>query len=290
MPTTKKSPATYQSQYATMFDRAKIKPGLVDDVDAICNRILKHKADYEAIAKKVAVPWYLISVFHYRESNLDFSAHLHNGDPLTARTVHVPAGRPTTGAPPFTFVASAIDALEHDGFVDIGDEPVGKLLYLIENFNGAGYRNRGVPSPYLWSFTDQYEAGKYVADGRYDADAVDKQCGIAPILLRLYERKEIELRGFSVPVTFKGKESSIAAFLLRGNSFIGARTLSTANHCTLTTVTESPFVLRMGTDGGRRTQDFPAMNLSGVGYIDASDACAFLSLSIALNAGVLNVG
>jgi lysozyme family protein len=42
-----------------------------------------------------------------------------------------------------------------------------------------------VPSPYLCSFTDQYSRGKYVADGKYDAAAVSKQCGAAALMKQL---------------------------------------------------------------------------------------------------------
>jgi len=38
-----------------------------------------------------------------------FKLHLHNGDPLTARTVNVPKGRPKTGQPPFAWGISAKD-------------------------------------------------------------------------------------------------------------------------------------------------------------------------------------
>jgi len=34
------------------------------------------------------------------------------------------------------------------------------------------------PSPYVWSGTDQYNRGKYIADGHYDPHAIDKQLGM----------------------------------------------------------------------------------------------------------------
>ena len=45
-----------------------------------------------------------------------------------------------------------------------------------------GYKKKGVPNPYLWSFTTEYIKGKYVADGRYDPNAVSKQPGVAAIM------------------------------------------------------------------------------------------------------------
>ena len=55
--------------------------------------------------------------------------------------------------------------------------------------NGFGYRrfHSGVLSPYLWSYSNHYTSGKYVADGTFDPDAVSKQCGSAVILRRMAE-------------------------------------------------------------------------------------------------------
>src|SRR5690606_14680775 len=60
-------------------------------------------------------------------------------------------------------------------------------LDILERYNGLGYRNKGLPSPYLWAGTDQYVKGKYVADGKFDPNHVDRQLGVAPILMKLRE-------------------------------------------------------------------------------------------------------
>lgn len=59
-----------------------------------------------------------------------------------------------------------------------------KGLWLAERFNGLGYRIERIKinSPYLWSGTDMYSSGKYVEDGKYRGDVVDKQAGIAAVL------------------------------------------------------------------------------------------------------------
>jgi len=56
--------------------------------------------------------------------------------------------------------------------------------FKLEGFNGFGYRTRHpeVLIPYLWSFTNHYQKGKFVADGKFDPNAVSKQCGAAAIL------------------------------------------------------------------------------------------------------------
>jgi hypothetical protein len=63
----------------------------------------------------------------------------------------------------------------------------------LEGYNGWGYRNHhpAVKSPYLWSGSNHYRAGKYVADGTWSDTAVSSQCGAATLLRRLAERGEL---------------------------------------------------------------------------------------------------
>ena len=56
-----------------------------------------------------------------------------------------------------------------------------------------GYRLKALPSPYLWSFTDRYISGKYVADHQFDPDAVSKQIGAATVLKRLQEQRVVDI-------------------------------------------------------------------------------------------------
>jgi lysozyme family protein len=121
------------------------------------------------------------------ECGFDFSAHLHNGDPLTARTIQVPKGRPAAGTPPFTWRESAVDALTMKKLDRVQDWSAPSMLHLLERYNGLGYRKRGLPSPYLWSFSNHYEKGKFVKDGVYDPNAVSKQCGAAVMLRAVLE-------------------------------------------------------------------------------------------------------
>jgi len=55
----------------------------------------------------------------------------------------------------------------------------------IQTANGLGYAARHLPSPYIWSGTDQYRSGKYVRDGVYDPSVVDSQLGCAGLLLSM---------------------------------------------------------------------------------------------------------
>ena len=83
------------------------------------------------------VPWQIIGIIHVLESNGDFTTHLHNGDPLTDRTVSVPKGRPDDGEPLFNWKASALDAVR---FADLDSDldiyaTAGGTLYLLEAYN-----------------------------------------------------------------------------------------------------------------------------------------------------------
>jgi lysozyme family protein len=149
------------------------------------NRIHENQSRYEQVEGSCGVPWQVIAALHHREASGSFKCHLHNGDPLTARTVHVPSGRPAIGQPPFSWEYSAADALNMKHLRDVNWKDLDAVLDAIERYNGLGYRHKGLPSPYLWAGTDVYHSGKYVADGHYDPLTVDMQPGCVGILKNL---------------------------------------------------------------------------------------------------------
>lgn len=167
---------------ALFWAACKILPEREPAVRAVCAKILANKERYIAVSKVTKVPWQIIGCIHNLECGLRFDRHMHCGDPLTARTVRVPAGRPKTGNPPFTWEESAIDALSNTG---VSEWNIKNSLYFLEAYNGFGYRNRGVVSPYLFSFTDAYKCGKYTSDGVYSPEAVSQQVGAVAILIGL---------------------------------------------------------------------------------------------------------
>ncbi len=182
-----------RDEYQQLFDTCVVAASHTQEIESAATKIAASKPRYSAVADPLAIPWYVVGLIHCMEASLSFKTHLHNGDPLTAKTVHVPKGRPD-GNPPFTWEVSATDALKLDGFDKVAEWSLPSTLYNIEKFNGFGYRSRGINTPYLWSFSNHYAAGKFVSDGVFSATAVSNQTGAAVILRRLVERGDVTLQ------------------------------------------------------------------------------------------------
>ena len=193
-------------EYRQLFSTCIINQAKASLVEAGLKKILDNKSRYQSAGSALGIPWYFIAVIHNMESSLNFNCHLHNGDPLTARTIHVPAGRPPQGNPPYAWEESATDSLRFQRLDQRMDWSLPGLLFKLEAYNGFGYRTKHpeVLSPYLWSFSNHYTSGKFVADGRWSDTAVSNQCGAAVLLRRLAERQEIIFS--NEPVTVKVEE------------------------------------------------------------------------------------
>lgn len=176
-----------KKEYQQLFDSCQIHPQNIPAVDANIAKITPNQARYQAVGEPLKIPWYFVAIIHCMESSLKFDRHLHNGDPLTARTVHVPKNRPIAGNPPFTWEQSATDALIFDGVNTLTGWSVPDTLFAIERYNGFGYRihQPAVLTPYLWGFSNHYIKGKFTADGSFSKVAISKQCGAAVLLKRL---------------------------------------------------------------------------------------------------------
>lgn len=176
-------------EYHQLFNTCVIPQKNYPAVDACVDKIVANRHRYEAVSGRTGVPWYFIGILHNMECSGRFDQHLHNGDPLTARTVRVPAGFPKSGKPPFAWEDSAEDSLRLKKLESWTDWSIPAMLYKMEEYNGFGYRRRGIYSPYLWSFSNHYSRGKFVKDGIFDPNAVSKQIGGAVILRRMSERQ-----------------------------------------------------------------------------------------------------
>lgn len=197
--------AGIQNEYQRLFDTMQVRAGWAAQMDGAANFIERGRTRYQAIERATGVPWFFVGLVHFMEAGGKrdpFTRHLHNGDPLTARTVNVPRGRPVAGNPPFTWEQSATDALRYMDSASPawrntrGNWTLPAMLYKLEAYNGFGYRTlaRPINSPYLWSGSNHYTRGKYTFDGRYDPNAISKQPGTAVILYRLLERQNLLAR------------------------------------------------------------------------------------------------
>ncbi|MCC2981222.1 hypothetical protein [Sphingomonas sp. IC4-52] len=177
--------AALRANYEALWAGCRVRTEKRSEVAWYRAKLLAGRARYEAVAAAVEAPWWFIGIVHGLEGSFSFSSHLHNGDPLTAQTVQVPAGRPKVWLPPSDWESSAVDAITMDRHAHQKDWSVARSLHRFEGFNGYGYYARGINSPYLWSFSNHYEKGKFVRDGKYDPNAVSRQCGAAVMLKAL---------------------------------------------------------------------------------------------------------
>lgn len=165
------------------WNAANILPEWTRILDTVAHRLVNSKQRYVTVALKTGVPWPVIAVIHQRESSQSWAASIAQGDPWNHVSIHVPRGR----GPFKSWEEAAIDALANCApyLARWHDWSIGGTLTRLEQFNGTGYASMGRPSPYLWSGTDQYHSGKYVADHHYDPNAVDHQTGCAGLLARM---------------------------------------------------------------------------------------------------------
>ena len=173
----------HAAEYHDQWQRMVVAPDRVATVDTLARKLLANKARYKAAVMGTTVPWWFIAPIHERESSCNFSANIHNGQPLGQVTTLEPKGR----GPFSSFEASVADWIRLKALDKIANWPVERVAYQDELNNGMGYRNKGVPSAYLWSFSNIYTGGKYVADHVWSAVAVDKQCGTMPLLKKIME-------------------------------------------------------------------------------------------------------
>lgn len=177
--------ALRKDDYEALYASQRVRKAHEGEVAWIVGRLNRRRDRYAAVGDPLDIPWWFVGILHALEASLNFGTHLHNGDPLSARTVQVPKGRPATGAPPFSWETSARDALQLKRLANLPQWGVADALYRFEGYNGWGYFYRSLPSPYLWSFSQHYTRGKFVRDHTFDPAAVSRQCGAAVLMKAL---------------------------------------------------------------------------------------------------------
>ena len=176
-----------KEEYQRLWDAAVIPESCRGHVASRAARATAFRIRYEHVARTLGMPWQVVAAIAELESGQRFDRHLHNGDALSARTIHVPTGRPASGEPPFTWEVSAIDALMMGRAYKVVSWSIPEALHFLEGYNGWGYRDYHpqVLSPYLWSMTNLYIHGKYVSDGIWSDAAISAQVGAVAMLRAL---------------------------------------------------------------------------------------------------------
>lgn len=181
-------------EYGRILASAKLNEATKKSVLKTCDAIYANKSRYKKVQELTGCPWHVVGAIHLLESSLSFKGVLHNGEKIIGtgkKTKLVPAGR----GPFFSWETAAVDALR-SRTEEIKEWGVEETLGFLERYNGLGYKKRGIPSPYLWSYTNKYTKGKYVADGKWDPYAVSKQIGACAIFLGFVE-KGVHLEGLT---------------------------------------------------------------------------------------------
>jgi lysozyme family protein len=181
-----------------------IKADRIHEFDRTAARLCAQDAKprYEGVTARLTeggfqpVPWWFIAIVSEREYGGPprWDRQLGQGDPLHQVSHNDPAGRgpfldhpgdTTPGNDAWTrcCLDALIDCAPHAA--KWTDWSPGGTLTIWEEYNGLGYAARGVPSAYVWSGSDQYESGKFIADHVYRRGVVDVQEGCAPLLSRM---------------------------------------------------------------------------------------------------------
>lgn len=174
----------YGPEYQKLWDTMRIIRDAAE-LHRVSEKIKKYQDVYKKAVEGTKIPWQFIAVIHLREAGESdigkWKGVLHNGEKIVGtgrKTTLVPKGR----GPFATWEAAVKDAIRIKGFDKIVDWPIARVLWALEPYNGYGYRNKGLRSPYLWASTNHQQPGKYVSDGVFNPNVVDSQIGCAALL------------------------------------------------------------------------------------------------------------
>lgn len=164
-----------------LWEKATLAPHASAELSDAISAIIANESRYLSVSKIIGVPTWVIGALHYRESSFDFKTWLANGDPLTGKTVHMPVGL----GPASSWEEGAVISLKHEGWGPGMQWDLANALIHCRDYNGKGYDNRGIESPYIWASTNQYKSGLFTSDGHFDPNKVDHRLGVAAIAIGL---------------------------------------------------------------------------------------------------------
>lgn len=178
-----KKASEYHNPYKEDYEKLWSTMILVKDITPYMTKIINNRELYMSASRHCwehykSVPWQVIAILHLMEAGCNPNRQVLNGEYWDRRTKYVPKGL----GPWNSFEDSCHANFRLENKIPPEWE-LPNILYYFEAHNGFGYRKyRNINSPYLWSFTNHYVKGKYVADGSYNEDAISEQPGVAAIL------------------------------------------------------------------------------------------------------------
>lgn len=173
--------------YSDLWLSQVVLPDWKDDIERAVARMDACREMYIEVAKKTKIAWGFFACTHWLEASCDPERQILNGQRYDRITTIVPEGK----GPFKSWEDAALYGVQWHGLEPSELDTLQELLRHLEAWNGFGYRNIGVNSPYLWSGTQHgVGVGKYVRDHVYDKNAVSGQVGCAPLLKALIEKYE----------------------------------------------------------------------------------------------------
>lgn len=176
------------AEYAALLPQMRIVPNRRREFDATAKRLVGYwrAGRYESVPEDTGIPAPFIMASFEREASSNFLLSPAQGDRWDRPSVNVPAHR----GPFLSWRAAALDAYHLNKLDAVGAEhwTWGLACFYGELFNGFGYRDwHHMRSPYLWGGTTLQQPGKYVSDGRFDANHFDQQLGVVPMMMAICE-------------------------------------------------------------------------------------------------------
>jgi len=165
-------------------------------MSSIITSIKSNWPDYETVHAQTGVPSHVVACMDYREGGFSRASWLANGDPLfnsdgeAIETSHVPKGL----GPAKSWCDAAVISLKYQNLDKIGNWDLCHALYVLEAWNGFGYANHGINTPYLWSKTQFYKGGLYSSDGVLNYNAFDYNFGCVPIFQEMRDKLGVDLK------------------------------------------------------------------------------------------------
>ena len=178
------------------------------EAEKLADKILASLTRYEDIVKGTGVPVEWVYLAHAMEASCDFTKQIFNGAKFDKP---VAAGASIYG-PWTSWEDSVRDAISYGKLSLIKNWNFETLFGELEEWNGWGYAYKGKNSPYICSGLESGQGvGKFVADGKYDPNAVSQQPG-AMLILHMFRARntvptKVVLHPTDVTISFTTKNS-----------------------------------------------------------------------------------